>query len=179
MNIESPHGNLKLSNSLIPVLLCLLMLINVCGYSVWFNIAENRIRREIRAQIRQGLEEKDLSVIEILNGEESSIKWLEAGREFVYHGEMYDVVRMESFSNKQVYHCIQDIKEKRLIASFTRNHESSQKAKKILSNFQINFIYHSPFQQTILDLSNHEFGYAPFNIHPKIADIFDPPPKAA
>jgi hypothetical protein len=154
------------------------MLFNVCGYSVWFNIAENRIRREIKAQIRQGLEEKDLSVIEVEKGRESGIKWLERGKEFIYRGEMYDVVRMESFGNKQVYHCIQDVKEKKLIAGFARNHDSSQKTRKLLSYFQFNFINNPQVQLNTPIILEHEYGSSPFNICNNITEITDPPPKA-
>jgi hypothetical protein len=168
---------LQFHKKLVSLLLVLMVLFNVCGYYLWFNLAQNNIRNEIKAQIRSGIQEKDLAIIEINKNNPSELKWLKAGKEFIYHGEMYDVVKSISTPDGNVYYCIHDVKEKKLISEFARKNDSTHKARRILAGININFTFQTGNPFHILENSNHEFFIPVFEILSKIKEVADPPPK--
>ena len=53
----------------------------------------------------------DSDVVKFSQEDLLSAKWEEIGREFIYKDEMYDVVKVEIFGGKYIYHCIKDGKE--------------------------------------------------------------------
>jgi hypothetical protein len=152
-------------------------LFNIGGYFIWFNIIKNKIQKEIRQEIRKGLSEKDLILITVAVNEESEICWIKPGKEFSYRGEMFDVVKIKTSSDKKFFYCINDSKEKKLISGFEKAHESNQKARKLLGNFQYIFVIQPEPLLHINETSNHEYCIKSFDAPSNIEEVTVPPPK--
>jgi hypothetical protein len=158
--------------------LLLFFLFNIGGYFIWYNIARSNIQKEIKQEIRKGLAEKDLTQISVPVGDESAIAWIKPGKEFTYAGAMYDVVKSEIRKGRKIYYCIDDVKEKKLVAGFAKMNESNQKARKLLSNFQYIFVIQPGSYYHINETTDHEFCISPFEISLNDVEITLPPPKA-
>lgn len=82
-----------------------------------FKLQQLKIRREIKRQIKRGVSEDDLHVISIHPNNASDLNW-QKENEFIYQGNMYDVVRKEVLEDATiVYHCINDKQEAQLFAN--------------------------------------------------------------
>jgi len=161
------------------VILLFFFLFNMGGYYLWFNYLKNNIQKEIRREIRKGLSEKDLTLITVPVNDESGICWIKPAKEFTYRGEMYDVVKIKISDNKKFIYCINDIREKKLIADFSKTNESSQKARKLLGNFQYIFVIQPESFFHINEPSNHDFRIKSFGTATAIREVTIPPPKFA
>ncbi|NOX16822.1 MAG: hypothetical protein GXO87_00870 [Chlorobi bacterium] len=108
------------------------------GYQIYFKYLQYDIRQEIKREIRTGLNEMDLTLVVVSSENENKINWIKKNKEFRYKGLMYDVVRIKTKDNKKYYYCINDIKEKNLIANYVRHNKRRNKAllrlRKVLSN---------------------------------------------
>ena len=146
---------------------------------MWFGILKHNVQRQIRQEIRQGLSEKDLTIITVPVNDESGICWIKPGKEFTCGGKMYDVVKIKISGNTKSYYCIDDVKEKKLIAGFSKVNESNQKARKLLSNFHYIFVIKPESFFHIIETSNHDFCIKPFETESAIKEVTIPPPKSA
>jgi hypothetical protein len=167
----------KLKGRLSSLILVSILAFNVCGYYIYFNLAQDNIRREIRARIREGSKEKDLTVIEISGDSANEIRWIKPNKEFTYQGNMYDVVKIKQRNGRKAYYCINDTKENKLIADFSRKCESNQKARKLVSSFSQNYVFQPESLFHINETSNHDFTILSFDIRSKIKEVCVPPPK--
>jgi len=162
----------------ISVILISIFLFDIGGYYFWFCIWQNNIQKEIRQEIRNGLEEDDLVlIIAPINGE-SGISWIEPNKEFRYKGEMYDVVKIKIQNQNKYYYCIKDIKEKQLIASYNKNHNPKKEAGKKIREFKYQYIpqqFSLTFSIYTSDLTSATIV---FLYKSKIIDIHSPPPKS-
>lgn len=159
-------------------IILMFFLFNIVGYYLWFSYVKNNIQKEIRQEIRKGLEDKDLTLITIPIDDESGLCWIKPGKEFTYHGEMFDVVKIKISNNKKYIYCINDTKEKKLIADFSKNNESSgPKARKSPANFHYIFVIQSESLHLILEFSNLNYCIKSFDIASAIKEITIPPPK--
>ena len=171
---------LTLSNlrKCLSTILLLFFLFNIGGYYLWFSFVKSSIQKEIRREIRQGLAEKDLTLIIVPVNDESGICWIKAGKEFTFRGEMFDVVKIKISDNKKIYYCINDVKEKKLIARFSKCNESNQKARKLLVNFQYIYVIQPESYFHINETSNHDFGIKSFEAASIFEEVTIPPPKS-
>jgi hypothetical protein len=161
-----------------PFALMLTILCNACGFYVFFNQAQNMIRREIRGRIRDGLNESDLVNLEINDENRQEFHWIKPGKEFSFHGNLFDVVKTEKVDGKSILCCINDIKEKKLISDFARTHEASHKAIKFLVMIINSYIDRAGICLHIPVFSAIRFYSNTFNIISKLSEIADPPPKS-
>ena len=135
----------------------------------------------IKEKILSQLKEEELQVISLTDNKE--IFWEEKGEEFLYNGEMYDVVKTKTVNGKVMLYCINDKKEKALIDKYnlvTKNNSSTdKKGKNTLDNSFNLFVYqdeNNGEQYTIHDLNKF------YSIEPHLTlgidDNTSPPPKA-
>ena len=103
--------------TVIPLLL--LMVIGQAGYNFIFYYQQHKARKEARALIRSNLPESSLFVIETHPGD-PVIRWKEAGKEFYFKGELFDVVKIKKFQGKLLIYGISDHKEKELLAGYAK-----------------------------------------------------------
>jgi hypothetical protein len=171
------HVSFTLREKLSSLLLVIILLFNVCGYYIFFNVVQNNIRHDIKEQIRAGMTESELTMIEITVQNEAEIRWIEHNREFTYRGNMYDVVKIKPVRDGKILYCINDIRERKLITDFAKKNESNQKVRKLLSNFSNNFLPQPGMLRYINESSDQDFLLYTFDIQSKIKETADPPPK--
>jgi hypothetical protein len=159
------------------VFLLLFFLFNIGGHYLWFSILKSNIQKEIRREIRQGLSEKDLTLIAVPFNDESGICWIKPGKEFTYRGKMYDVVKTRISDSRKFYYCIDDIKEKKLIDDFSKKNEPSQKARKLLGNYHYIYVIQPESFFHINETSNHDYCIKSFDAASNIEEVTIPPPK--
>jgi len=163
-----------------PLILTFIFLFNIGGYFLWFSIVQMSIKERIEQKIKSGLKEEDLSLIIVPINNKSGIQWIIGGKEFRYQGEMYDVVHSKIKGRQKYYYCINDHKEKQLIANYTRTHNTKREADKKLKNafsdryfpdqcFRFNAVYPSVIHYTLSDIS----------FTSTIPKIPSPPPETA
>ena len=116
----------------------LLFLFNMEGYYIWFGVQRSRIKTEVRQVIGRGEADDQLTVITVNNP--SDLDWEKPGKEFRYHGEMYDVVRSGSKEGKTVYYCFNDRKESRLVSAFQKIRTDKETTNKILAGFDNKYL---------------------------------------
>lgn len=94
-----------------------LILIGQLGYIWVYHSNDRRIRKEAKLQLFRSLKQTELEVIEL---DAASVAWEEEGKEFLYEGEMYDVVKMEQQGDHLVLHCINDHEENKRLRELSR-----------------------------------------------------------
>lgn len=164
---------------LISILLIFTFLNTIGGYYLWFSAMQYGIQKEMEEEIGGSYADQDLALIIIPDKGESGISWIKPGKEFQYKGEMYDVVKTKNLPEKKQYYCLNDNKEKLLIANFNKTRKAKKEAEKRLKR-----------------VFNYTFFLQPFtitkNIYPvkltftKIGsfyrsntiDIYSPPPRS-
>ncbi len=122
----------------ISLILLVLILFVSNGYQLYFRYLQHEIHQELKYKIRRGINEKDLSIIIVSSSNDPKIQWTKKGKEFQYKGLMYDVVKKEIKEGKTYYYCLNDVKEQRLIANYSRHNQRRNKVllkiRKVLSN---------------------------------------------
>jgi hypothetical protein len=86
-------------------------------------------------------------------------------------------VKIKISDNKKFFYCIDDIKENKLIAGFSKINESSQKARKLLGNFQYIYVIQPESFFHINETSNHDYCIKSFDTKSNIEEVTIPPPK--
>lgn len=153
------------------------------GYYAVKRFTQEAHREFIKELLHNKLKDDEMEVISLTDNTEK-IYWQEEGKEFLYKGELYDVVKIKTFSGKTMLYCINDKKEKELIDKYnTVTKNNSAKDKKAKGNVQPTTM---PFvlQQNSTDLVRL---YGPFKqyslfISPLTTGITDRllrPPKCA
>jgi hypothetical protein len=97
---------------------------NIVGYLVAIRVAQDQIRREVKALLKAGVPEGELITIAIKKDDERLLVWLKP-HEFRYRGGMYDVIRSHVSNDTTYYVCINDVQEERLfehLDEHVRNH---------------------------------------------------------
>jgi hypothetical protein len=162
----------------ISVLFVAVFLFNIERDYVVFTLLQNNIQREIKQQIRKGLKEEDLSLIVTDTHNESEIRWIKPGKEFRFEGELYDIVKTRIIDQKTCYYCIRDIKEKQLIANYTKTHNNRKRAENTIKKLSQNPLF---FQKitTSFNISSTDFHYnsKSSGITAKYLIIPSPPPE--
>ena len=161
----------------ISFILILIFLFDIGGYYFWFCIWQDHLQKEIRQEIRNGLEEDDLVLITAPINGESGISWIEPNKEFRYKGEMYDVVKIIIQNQNKYYYCIKDIKEKQLIANYNKNHNSKKEDGKKIKEFKYQYIPQQFSLTYCTYTSDLTSATIVFLYKSKIIDIHSPPPK--
>jgi hypothetical protein len=163
----------------ISLLIIVVLLLDIGGYYLWFLIWKNSAQQEISQEIKKGLKGVELSLIEVSNNEQSNISWIKPNKEFRYKGDMYDIVNVKIQNKYTLYYCIKDIKEKQLIANFSKNHNSKKEAVKKMRMFKFQYVPRSFSLKICLFSSDFNSGTIESLYKFEITDINSPPPKSA
>lgn len=87
------------------------------GVTSWFELSRIQIRQDIKAKIKKGVPDHELTQFTFSSVEVENLIWLKKN-EFSLNGRLYDVVyRTTNEDGKVVLKCIDDIQEKKLFAS--------------------------------------------------------------
>ncbi len=162
----------------ITLLIVPVFLFNIGGYYLWFSVLQYNIQQEVRLEIRKGLQEKDLTLISMPADNKAGFSWIKPGKELRYKGEMYDVVKMRVQNGNKIYYCLNDSKEKQLIAGFHKTHNTKKDSEKKMKR---GFNYPFYFQEYTLikspSASNIPFANISVSYTSGAIDIHSPPPK--
>jgi hypothetical protein len=148
------------------------------GYFLFFNLMKKDVRNEIRREIEKGIPEGDLIVISVSAGMTDRIDWIEAGREFRWEGEMYDVVKSRADGDRIDYFCLKDGKEKELIAGYEKSHSNrGNQDRKPVGAFHLYFF--SRMTSLPAQFGGEEISYPPYltSYRSALAEIHTPPPE--
>lgn len=153
---------------------------NSGGYYIFFRTLQAGIRAEMKSEA-ENICENDLVRIELKDGDISGISWLKKDKEFIYKGEFYDIVKIKRSVNSNIYLCIRDIKEKKLVENYNA---TSRKDNCLDLITEIIFKLLNPL--TINQLSGelafflpgyHIFGNHNYILSKGFAPILVPPPR--
>ncbi len=114
---------MKQSLSLVMILV---LLAGATGNELLFSFRKEAIRNRNENRIREGLKKEEKCLVVIPAGHEQEVQWTRPGIEFMYRGEMYDVVGMRVETERTIYTCLHDTRERDLIAHY---HKATRKKK--------------------------------------------------
>ena len=143
---------------LVSILLLLLFVYHGLAFYVFFLLARYEVRQTIKTQIKKGVPESELVIIEISPEDEKKglIRWIE-DHEFIYKNEMYDIVRLKKKGTTKVYYCINDHQEKVLMQNLDKQVQQFITTKTSSEKGKIKIIF-----QTDYFISSHSYTFSYF-----------------
>jgi hypothetical protein len=141
---RSPWCKVKITTS---ISFLFLLLTSQFGHSLLFAVQQWEIRKDWEARLLSQIPETSLDRIE----ESADLHWEDAGKEFEYRGNMYDVVKTRIISGKVIHFAVNDRQEEQLIRNFSRIMKESQDGTDAPRNNKIPLKYQS-FVFTLPDL---------------------------
>jgi hypothetical protein len=125
---------------IISILLLTSILFNITGYYFTFLIIRQGYKRDFINYLKFEKDSKAVMTLRITDEEicsvNSEFKWME-DNEFKYQGKMYDVISSEKQGNMNIFRCLNDKNEEKLIAKYEvimKNHTQSGLPYKQKSN---------------------------------------------
>lgn len=148
-----------------------------------FKYRQTVIRKEIKKQIKNGVEESELFVFKYNEIHSENVEWVKQGKEFRKNGSMYDIVHLDFENGEWIYRCVNDTQEAKLFVELDQmvkkrmnGNSSDDYLKNLVKDFvkvcfnsSTDFIS-SQFENPISDY--YDFKFAKVYIHLNI-----PPPK--
>jgi len=165
---------------IISIVLVFVFFYSIMGFYLNFEIAQYRIKEEIKEKIINNLPEKELTLVKISSSDNNKITWMEDGKEFRYDGNMFDVVRIRTKSDTTYYYCFSDEKESKLFVNLdklvkeqTDNSQSRTNQKKQ----DITYFFHETFfTHCLTETPNLYFNYT--SRYKSIdTKVLSPPPR--
>ncbi len=164
----------------------IIILISVLAYSqvgYYFVMRHFQFSQKdvIKEKILNQIKEAELQVISFTDNKE--IFWEEKGKEFLFKGEMYDVVKTKRVNGKLMLYCIKDIKEKALIDNYNlvtkQNSSAEKKGKNLLDNSFDLFIYQVEQNGNLVATRDpNKFYFIVPHLTHGVDNNTSPPPKA-
>jgi hypothetical protein len=163
---------------IISLILLAVFLFNLEGHYVLYHIQQLNIQKNVKAEVQRRLDDENLTLIIVPTRNISQIHWLRKGIEFIYNGNLFDIVRTKTVEGYKYYYCIDDVKEKQLIADYQKKCNQKNQSKKPVLTASNNVFMLSGFSiiipQPIYLRGSHN---SVFNLNSRITDILSPPPK--
>ncbi|MBP6870478.1 MAG: hypothetical protein KBC43_00595 [Bacteroidales bacterium] len=174
--------------NILAILLISVILLPISGTYLFFHFKEIQIKKEVNEFIQNKIEEKDIITLRFSDKEiKTRLVWKHS-REFIFEGNMYDIVDQGVDGNITWYRCYRDHKETRLfnekekriaraIGNDPAQKKQSERIKQILKtafqNKSINWNILLPPPSIIL----FSIFHFPFSIFPPSPPV--PPPECA
>jgi len=171
------------------ILLLFVFLFNSVGYLIVFKTMQYHAKKEIKSIIKNNLKSAELVEFSFSEKDLKKIVWLEKGKEFIFNGTLYDIVKTEKIDEKTLFFCINDKQEEKLFAHLEEQvnlHITSDKpikndASKQLVKSVLEIYFFSEFQFSFKNEFN-SLKYFHFNdslpMNQSIT-LFIPPPELA
>ncbi len=120
----------------------------------------------------------ELSLLVISESQMSKISWKEKNKEFSYHNEMFDVVKLKYVGNKRYYYCIKDSKEKELVFNYLKHCNARKTMEKKIKNTRTsNYLPQYLFVRLYTQVRDFIYTEICENYISRIVDIAVPPPQ--
>jgi hypothetical protein len=104
---------------LIPSLLFVLLVIQLIGFTAYFEMSHYLIRKEVKTLIKQGVPEENRIIFTFSSSEIKSLQWVKKN-EFRLGNRMYDVIQSRKLSDGSMeFQCISDTQEDVLFANLS------------------------------------------------------------
>lgn len=166
--------------------LLILFTASQAGYYFVYRYQQNKIQQEVMLQIKNNVRQQALQVI-ILQQNARDICWKEEGKEFILHGELYDVAEIKTVNGKSFLYCINDNKEEKLLQQFAAavksatDNNPANKGSKAEYKFQISDLYSYSSAEKILTIDFYKENKYILFISPlpsSVKKVNAPPPRA-
>ncbi len=96
--------------------LVIVFLFNLFGYFPAYKLAQYKIRKEMKAVLKQKIPANELIIFTIRADKLNSLHWTKKNKEFRHQDQMFDVVSMENKDGLVYLRCINDRQESKLFA---------------------------------------------------------------
>jgi hypothetical protein len=158
--------------------LLFVFLLQIAGPYPWLKISLHFLQIEINEKMRDISDPDGQILLVISESQMSEISWKEKNKEFSYHNEMFDVVKLKYVGNKRYYYCLKDSKEKELIFNYLK-HCNARKTmeKKIKNTLTSNYLPQYLFVRLYTPVLNFIYTEICENYISKIPEIVVPPPQ--
>lgn len=153
------------------------------GYYFVLRHSQSVHKEVIKEKILSQLKDEELKIIS-LSDDHQQIYWEENGKEFLFKGEMYDVVKTKSVNGKVMLYCINDKKEMALVDNYNlitkHNSSSDKKGKNSFDNTFNLFVYQDENNGEYV-FFNSSIGFPSGNsfLSQNLIEKTSPPPQAA
>lgn len=102
-----------------PSVLFLLLIIQLIGFTAYFEVSHYLIRKEVKYIIKQGVPEENRVIFTFTSAQMNALQWVKKN-EFRLGKRMYDVIETKKLANGTTeLQCISDIQEDRLFANLS------------------------------------------------------------
>lgn len=91
-------------------------ILDLAGIFVVFKIEQFNIRKEIKRQIKRGIDDDDLHLFSLTQKEYDELNWVREDIEFRSDSSMFDIVRLEKNRDSIFLYCVNDKEEAILFA---------------------------------------------------------------
>jgi hypothetical protein len=103
----------------IPSVLFVLLVIQLIGFTAYFEVSHYQIRKEVKTLIKQGVPKENRIIFTFSAAEIESLQWVKKN-EFRLGNRMYDVIQSRKLSNGTTeFQCISDKQEDMLFANLS------------------------------------------------------------
>ena len=169
----------------IVILLLILFTGSQVGYFCVYSFQQNKIKNEVKVQMKNMLQESSLQII-VAEENAGTLKWQEEGKEFMLHGELYDVAKMETVNGKTLLYCINDKKEEKLLQKFLKaiksatNNNTNSKNGKTNCKFQTNHYWFFYNKENITAINaDGSWVYLSYisSLISSVKEVIAPPPR--
>jgi hypothetical protein len=164
---------------IIPFIVLWLFLTGSGGYFFAFKLEQyfNHLAIEKKITNRHNNIRQDVLVFTI--GNESGLKWIRKQKEFIYQGQMYDIVSTKISGKHVFYYCINDSKEKKIKTDFENKNRANNRANEITRKvIQSYFILPSPSFTVFKQPAIFYFIQPARHYLPPVNKTLSPPPKS-
>ena len=175
---------------LLSIIIIILFLYNTVGYLALFKSLQYGIKKEIKTRIKRKLDDSDLMLIKFPshpNKQQQKLFHWKEENEFVYEGNMYDVVRQYSIHDTIYFYCIKDSNETELFANLDaqvgQNMASNALSRNLTKLFKLSFdqsfLRSFSFDYCLQSSKSIYCLFQSFNYLSVQKDVETPPPELA
>jgi hypothetical protein len=172
----------KLSNCLkkiVAIIILISAFTSQVGYYFIYSFQQWQLKAAIKKELFSALPDSSLEII-IAEEHAGAIQWQEEGKEFYLNGILYDVVKAKKTNNKTILYCLNDYKEKHLLAKLARvvHAGRSGKSNKGMVKFQFSICIISQNQANVFlpFIDSPQASWVHSELRSSFQEINDPPP---
>jgi hypothetical protein len=157
------------------------------GYFIAFKAVQYEIKSTIVSEINLGIKTNAETIITINKTDLSKIDWQEEGKEMVYNGKRFDVVKSKADQTTVTFYCINDTQEETLFANLDKHVTShvaynkpltNQSAKNIVNDI-VKIFFTSQQEFTFTTPATVTVVFSPFRVNytSELTKTNTPPPQ--
>jgi chorismate mutase len=157
----------------------IMIFISQVGYYFFYSYRQHQIKEEIKEELFAKIPESSLELI-IQEQYGDRIRWEEQDKEFYLDGNLYDVAKVKHENGKTYLYCINDEKEKELLANLSktvnRNHRNGRSVLKF--QFSVYVLNKTEIIPETFSAIPNEFPLLDVSLNTSFKETISPPPKA-